>query len=120
MGPGFVEKFRGVDSGLRIIVTFASTDWETEYIRDDLDGTYTEEDFEETYREHVASQVASENLSDTVVGGDFVGEMLLFEDIVVFQFPSSRYEGIFVSYDWTESFPTNAVFEAAEELADIE
>lgn len=119
MTSNVVEKFRGVDDSLRIIVTFANTDWEIEYIRDDLEETYTAEDFEQTYRQHIASQVSSENLSDVIVGGNFVGEMLLFEEIVVFQFPSSRYEGIFVSYDWTESFPTNDVFGAAEDLPDI-
>ncbi|WP_336325679.1 hypothetical protein [Halovenus sp. HT40] len=120
MTSGFVETFREIDSGLRIIVTFANTDWEIEYIRDDLEETYTEEEFEKTYREHLASQLASENLSAVIEGGEFVGEMFLFEDIVVFQFPSSRYEGMFVSYDWTESFPTNDVFAAADELPTIE
>jgi hypothetical protein len=120
MVSDLAEKFRAVDGGLRLVVRFASTDWELEYIREDLESTYSAEDFEETYREHMASQVSAENMSEVIVGGDFAGKMFMFEDIVVFQFPSSRYEGLFVSYDWRDSFPTNDVFRAADSLPEHE
>jgi hypothetical protein len=115
-----VQAFAEIDDGLRVIVTMKRTSWEIEYIRDDVDDTYAASDFERTYRSHMANQVSSDDLSQVIEGGGFVGQLYMFEDLVVFQFPASRYEGFFVSYDWRDSFPIQAVFDAAKQLPSIE
>lgn len=116
----FVERFESIDADLRLIVSLTATSWNVEYMRDSLEGRYTDADFERTYRDHLANQVAADNLGQVIDGGDLVAQQYLFEDIIVFQFPTSRYEGFFVSYDRREPFPMNDVIEAAREVSFID
>jgi hypothetical protein len=117
---GFVQTFQAIDADLRVIVSLTATSWEIEYLRDSLEGEYTEADFERTYRDHLATQVAADDLSQVIKGGDFIGQQYVFEDVIVFQFPTSRYEGFYVSYDWTDPFPMSDVLHAAEEVSFID
>lgn len=116
----FVQTFQAIDADLRLIVSLTATSWEIEYLRDSLEGEYTEADFERTYRDHLATQVAADDLSQVIKGGDFIGQQYVFEDVIVFQFPTSRYEGFYVSYDWTDPFPMSDVLRAAEEVSFID
>jgi hypothetical protein len=115
-----VGEFREVDSGLRLVVALKSTSWDIQYIRDDLQEQYTDEDFDRTYRSHMANQVSSDDLSHIIQGGRLKGQVYLLEDVIVFQFPSSRYEGFYISYDWTESFPIKRVIDIATEIPVVE
>lgn len=115
-----IEPFRAIDNGLRLIVALTNTSWNLEYQRDDLVEEYAAEDFEETYRSHMANQVSSDDLSNVIKGGGFRGQLYLFEDIIVFQFPTSRYEGFYVSYDWHVGFPIQTVFDTANKIPFIE
>lgn len=116
MVTDLVEEFERIDGELRIVVTLNATSWEIDYIRDSLRDEYEDGDFERAYRNLMANQVSSEDFSHVGDFGEFVGEVYFFGKIVVFQFPSARYEGMFVSYDWDDSFPVKDVIELAEEI----
>lgn len=64
----------------------------------------------------MANQVSSADFSRVGPLGDLIGQMYYLDEVVVFQFPSSRYEGLFVSYDQMPSFPFTDAFETAEGL----
>jgi hypothetical protein len=65
----------------------------------------------------MANQVSSADFSEVGPIGDIIGQMYYLDEVVVFQFPSSRYEGIFLSFDQNNPFPVNDVFDVAEELS---
>lgn len=111
-----VTAFKGIDAELRVVALLGSKTWEIEYIRDELEETYTDADFEEAYRDLMANQISSADFSQVGPMGDLIGQMYYLEEVIVFQFPSSRYEGVFVSFDQAESFPVGTVFQVAEEL----
>lgn len=116
----FVEEFRDVNAELRLLVTLTPTAWDIQYIADPLEELYSDRDFEESYRQMMANQVSSDNLSQVVQAGEFVGQVYVFENVVVYQFPSSRYEGVFVSYNRKDSFPALDIIETAEQIPAIE
>lgn len=108
-----IRAFREIDDGLRLVVALKSKSWAIEYRRDDLVDEYSAADFEKTYRSHMANQVSSTDMSRVIKGGAFRGQLYLFEGVIVFQFPTSRYEGLYVSYDWYDGFPIQTVFDTA-------
>lgn len=114
-----VDAFRAVDGDLRLVAMLDSTDWHMEYLRDDLEGTYTADDLDRAYQNLLANQVSSDDFSRVHQTGNLVGQLYYFEKTLSFQFPASRYEGVFVSYDQAEDFPVLEVFEAAQSLPAI-
>lgn len=114
-----VRAFKGIEAELRVVASLGSKTWDIEYIRDDLEETYTDGDFEKAYRDLMANQVSSADFSQVGPMGDLIGQMYYLEEVLVFQFPSSRYEGVFVSFDQAESFPVENVFQVAEELRSL-
>lgn len=117
---GLVEAFRGVDADLRIVASLRSTEWEMEFVRADLEGTYDDTDLENAYRSLMAAQVSVDDFGKVGSFGAFEAHQYYFGDIVVFQFPSSRYEAVFVSYDREDPFPVHDVLETAAEVAALE
>jgi hypothetical protein len=111
-----VREFRDIDADLRLVLTLTEVSWDLLYVRDDVEDGYSEADFETTYREHMGTQISSDNLGRTIDGGDYHGQMYFFEDIVVFQIPSSRYQAVVVSYDWDGTVPIERIIETADEL----
>lgn len=110
------KAFRRVDAELRLIVALKSTDWEIKYIANDLEDTYEKRDFEASYRNLMANQVSSDNLRRVVEAGDLTGQVYIFDRVIVFHFPSSRYEGVFASYDRGDDVPIAEVIETAENV----
>jgi hypothetical protein len=115
-----VDAFREVDAALRTVVTLGKTTWETTYMRDDVASAYSEADLDAAYRELMATQTSSDDFNRLIEFGDLEAQIYLFGEIVAFQFPASRYESIYVSYDREEPFPFFAVVDAARTHLDTE
>lgn len=115
-----VEAFRRVDADLRILATLRPTSWEVEWTRADLAGAYDESDLEDAYRSLMAAQVSVDDFGKVGSFGAFLAQQYFFEEIVVFQFPSSRYEAVFASYDREDPFPVQEVLETRDEVPILE
>lgn len=111
-----VTEFKSLDADLRVVASLRPNTWEIEYLREDIQSVYSGDDFEDAYRSLMANQVSSADFSQVGPLGDIVGQMYYLKEVVVFQFPSSRYEGIFVSYDQSPSFPFDEAFDTADRL----
>lgn len=111
-----VEAFEEVDGDLRVVASLRATSWEIEYVDDELEGVYTESDFETAYQSVMANQISTDDFSNVGPLGEVIGQLYFLEEVIVFQFPSSRYEGVFVSFTQADQFPIYDVFETAEEL----
>jgi len=111
-----VRAFQDVAADLRLVMTMSHTDWDLKYIRDNLESVYSESDLEETYREHMGAQIATENIGNIIETDEFHAQAYLFDNILVFQFPRTRYECLLATYDWDQSFPIKDVAAAAEEV----
>lgn len=115
----FVSKLKAFDENLRVLAVLGPKDWEFEYIRDDLQDEYDESVFEGAYRSMMANQVSSDDFGSISGLGDVIGQQYYFDEVVVFQFPFSRYESLFVSYDRTENLSISEVVEIAENSSEI-
>lgn len=118
-----VESFREIgNDDLRVVATLESTDYEIEYIRSDLEEAYSDVDLDEAHRNLIANQVSSADFSEVGAFGDLDAQVLFFEDIVVFLFPTSRYSAVFVSYERTDtdgSIPVRDVIATATDHPEI-
>lgn len=90
---------------LRVVAQLESLDYEVQYVRDDLTGTYDQPDLDQAYQAMMANQVSVDDFADVGTFGDLDCQVLLFDDVIVFLFPSSRYDGVFASFDRTQPFP---------------
>ena len=115
-----VDAFREVDAALRTVVTLGKTTWDTAYMRDDVANAYSEADLDAAYRELMATQTSSDDFNRLIEFGDLEAQIYLFEELVAFQFPTARYESIYVSYDRAEPFPFFAIADVARAHLDAE
>lgn len=117
------EAFREVSSeDLRIVATLQTVGYEVEYVRGDLEGEYSQDDLDRAYQSLMANRVSSADFAQVGTFGDLDAQVLFFEEIIVFLFPTARYSGVFVSYDRTETadqFPIRDVIAAANDHPDI-
>jgi hypothetical protein len=99
----------------RVVADLQSLTWEIEFIRDDVEGSYSEADLDEAYKLIMANHVTGDDFKTLIGEGRFNAQTLFFDDIVGFIFPSKRYEGIFASFDYDESFPVNELVKRGSE-----
>lgn len=115
------EKFRNVEGAqLRVAATLDSLDYEMEFVREDLEGTYSSGDLDYAYNTIVANRLSANEFSQIGEFGALDCQLLIFERIIVFLFPSSRYGGLFVSFDREEPFPFLDIVETASDIRHIE
>jgi len=100
----------------RVVADLQSTTFEIQYIRDDVAGRYSDNDFDEAYQLIMAHTVTGDDFKALIGEGRFNAQTLFFEDIVVFFFPSQRYEGVFASFDYDGDLPVN---ELVTEISEI-
>lgn len=111
------DVFRDIEGAeLRVVATLGSLDYEVEFIRDDIERLYDGTDFDRAHRDLVANQVSADDFKRAVEIGDLDCQLLLYEESVVFLFPSSRYEGIFASFDRQKPFPLLEVVDRASSI----
>jgi len=111
-----VGALRGVEgASLRTVAALESLDYEMRFVRDDLADAYDQEDLDRAYQSMMANQVSTDDFSRAIETGDIEAQLYFFEKVVVFLFPSSRYDGVFCSFDRTDPFPVQQVIDAAED-----
>ncbi|AUG48636.1 hypothetical protein BVU17_14295 [Haloarcula taiwanensis] len=103
------------ESTPRVVADLHSTTFEIEYIRDDVAGRYSDRDLDKAYKLIMAHTVTGDDFKSLIGEGRFNAQTLFFEDIIVFFFPSKRYEGVFASFDYDDSFPVNDLVRAVSE-----
>lgn len=115
-----IDAFRSVDGArLRVVATLESLDYEVEFVREDLKDSYSEPDFKRAYHSVLANQVSADDLGQIGGFGALDGQLFLFEEAVILLFPSSRYEGVFASFDRTRPFPLLDVVDAAGDVSHV-
>lgn len=115
-----VERFRDIESAsLRVVATLQSTDYEIQYTRDDLAGTYDEEELNQAYQSMMANQVSIADFARVGTFGELDCQVLLFDDVIVFLLPSSRYDGVFASFDRIKPFPILEIAGQADEITHL-
>lgn len=105
-----IEAFKqfGEDE-LRMVSTHDATNYEMQYVREDLRDAFTDGELDNAHRNLVANQVSSEDFSQAVDHGGLQAQQFFFEDVLAFIFPASRYDGVLVSYDREGSIPVAEV-----------
>lgn len=118
-----VESLKEVSSDeLRIVATLKNVDYELEYVRSDLEDEYSQAELERAYQSIVANQVSSADFAQVGAFGELDAQIFFFEEIIVFLFPTSRYSGVFVSYERTDTvdqFPIRDVITTVNDHPDI-
>lgn len=103
---------------LRMVSTHDATNYEMLYVREDLRDAFTDDELDNAHRNLVANQVSSEDFSQAVDHGGLQAQQFFFEDVLAFIFPSSRYDGVLVSYDRGVSIPVAEVVETGVDVLD--
>lgn len=115
-----VDTFHDVEGATpRVVATLSGIDYEIEYVQPELADAYGGEQLDRAYQAMMANQVASQDFSQVGSFGDLESQLFVFENVVVFLFPSSRYEGVFVSFDHGQPFPFSEVVEKAETVSHL-
>jgi hypothetical protein len=89
----------------RVVADLQNVTFEIRHIREDVAGRYSDGDLEDAYRLVMANQVSGEEFNQIIGEGRFDAQTLFFDTIIVFLFPSERYQGVFASFDYSEEFP---------------
>jgi len=104
----------GLSVSLRVVtgsegeeVDLKNVTWEIEFIRDDVEGSYTDAKLDEASQLIMATHVTGDDFKQLIGEGQFNAQTLFFEDIIVFFFTSKRYGGVFASFDYDAGFPVN-------------
>lgn len=98
-----VQDFEGQTP--RVVADLKNVTWEIEFIRDDVAGSYSQAELDEAYQLIMANHVTGDDFKQLIGEGRFNAQTLFFENIIVFFFPSKRYEGVFASFDYDDGFP---------------
>lgn len=118
-----VEPFKDIaGEELRVVAVLDSVDYEVAYFRTDLEDQYDETDLDRAYQSMMANQVSSADFAGVGAFGELNAQVLFFEEIVVFLFPTSRYSSVFVSFEregTEESFSIREVIRVASEHPEI-
>jgi hypothetical protein len=113
-----VEELRGVDGGrVRVVALLDSLDYEVLFVRDDLRDVYSADDLEHAYRSIMAGRLSAHDFSEVGELGDVDCQLFVFERVVVLLFASSRYGGLFVSFDREKPFPLLEIVETVGDVA---
>ncbi|MFD1569009.1 hypothetical protein [Halorubrum laminariae] len=99
----------------RVVADLRSVSFEIEYVRDDVEDRYSDGDLEEAYQLVMSNQVTGDDFKRLVGRNRYQAQTLFFDDLVVFLFPSDRYDAVFASYDYGEEFPVNDLVSAVSE-----
>lgn len=104
------------DATPRVVADLDSLDFEIRYMRDDVESQYSNADLDEAYQLIMATQISSDDFKRLVGETEYEAQSLIFDSIVVFIFPSDRYQAVFASFDYSEEFP---VAQLVQRISDI-
>jgi len=93
------------ESTPRVVADLGSSSFEIRHIRDDVKERYSDTEFNEAYKLIMANQVTSDDFKQLIEEARYKAQSLIFESVIVFVFPSDRYQAVFASFDYQEDFP---------------
>ncbi|WP_256390698.1 hypothetical protein [Natronoarchaeum rubrum] len=99
---------------LRAVATFGKLDYDVAFIRDDVRERYSRERLDELYRNLVSDGIANDEIGQQMAVGEQQARIKVFENVIVLVFPSSRYEGVFVSIDRDPDVPILDIIDLAD------
>ncbi len=99
---------------LRAVATFGKLDYDVAFIRDDVREGYSRERLDELYRNLVSDGIANDEIGQQMAVGEQQARIKVFENVIVLVFPSSRYEGVFVSIDRDPDVPILDIIDLAD------
>ena len=99
----------------RVVADLQSVSFEVKYVRADVEDRYSDADLDEAYQLVMSNQITGDDFKRLVGRSQYAAQTLFFDDLVVFLFPSDRYDAVFASFDYDESFPVNALVSAVTE-----
>lgn len=115
-----VEPFQNIEGAqLRVAATLDARGYEMEFIRDDLADTYSKADFKEAYMNIIANQISADDFGKSIGFTNLNCQTFIFDEAIVFLFPSSRYDGVFISFDYEHPFPLRLVMDTASTIPSL-
>lgn len=103
-----------VGDALRSVAVYDENGYEFEFIRDDVEGTYTIEEIEKVYDDLVIQGLSREFLEQLFHAGQLQCSMYGFEEATMFHFTGGDYSGLFVSIDRTRGLDLDAFISACK------
>jgi hypothetical protein len=103
------------DATPRVVADLNNFNFELSHMRDDVEGRYSDTDLEEAYKLIMATQVSSDDFKRLIGEAEYKAQTLIFESIIVFIFPSDRYQAVFASFDYTVDFPVGKLVQQVSE-----
>ncbi|GAA0533625.1 hypothetical protein ABNG02_09365 [Halorubrum ejinorense] len=99
----------------RVVADLRSVAFEIEHVRDDVEDRYSNADLEKAYQLVMSNQITGDEFKNLVGRTQYRAQTLFFDDLVVFLFPSDRYDAVFASFDYDEAFPVTELVSAVSE-----
>lgn len=108
------------DTTPRVVADLGSVDFEIRHMREDVEGRYSDGDLDEAYQLVMGNQISSDDFKHLVGEAEYKAQSLFFESIIVFIFPSDRYQAVFASFDYREDFPVGQLVQQVSETQSTE
>ena len=102
----------------RVVADLRSVSFEIEHVREDVTDRYSDADLDEAYQLVMSNQITGDDFKRLVGRSEYRAQTLFFDDLAVFLFPSDRYDAVFASFDYDESFPVSELVSAVTDARD--
>ena len=96
----------------RVVADLRNVAFEIEHVRDDVSELYSDADLEEAYQLIMSNQITGDDFRDLIGESNYTAQTLFFDDVIVFLFPSDRYEATFASFDYDGDFRVNELIDS--------
>ncbi|QZP37755.1 hypothetical protein [Halobaculum magnesiiphilum] len=112
-----IQDFEGATP--RVIADLESLDFEIRYMRDDVEDLYTDVELDEAYKLLMGQLVGSDDFKSLIGEQECRLQTLFYENVVVFIFPSDRYEAVLATFDYDGDFPVNQLLQQVSEVTEL-
>ncbi|QAU11820.1 hypothetical protein EKH57_03090 [Halorubrum sp. BOL3-1] len=99
----------------RVVADLRSVSFDVEFVRDDIEGQYSESDLDEAYQLVMSNQITGDDFRELIGENRYHAQTLFFDDVLVFLFPSDRYDAVFASFDYDDDFPVSELVDRVVE-----
>lgn len=100
----------------RVVADLQTVDFEIKYMRNDVKSLYTDVELDEAYKLIMGNLITSDDFKSLIGEEKCRAQTLFFDDVLVFIFPSERYQAVFASFDFDEDFPVNQLVQQVSEI----
>jgi len=104
----------------RVVADLQNVDFEIKYMREDVKPLYTDVELTEAYHLIMGTLVTGDEFKSLIGEQTCSAQTLFFDEVVVFLFPSERYQAVFASFDYDEDFPANQLVQTVSEMTSPE